>query len=325
MEGFRHVREHEHDELERWRMETSVERAQEPDAETEDAEAEVVEDAPDEPAAGDETPQALSPEDRAARIRALLQQPAQGTVDDLPAGLLDLFTDEGQLRLLEEKLTPDTPFLETANAIKAITMLADWEWSDRVIKSPTTVSKLTAFYEQTEDRTLRTLMIAALFRFGGPEIPFEFILTHLRDDHVQLKAAILGDLQFYVDKPYLRELVTTELLPLLHAFCEYPLREAVYSDDWHGEADFRVWVFRCLGGIKSADSAPVIEKYLETHDWPIETLAEAANAHWDITGSTRYLPILRRAEAEEALGNTEHALREMEQHLDEHGADEDEP
>ena len=91
----------------------------------------------------------------------------------------------------------------------------------------------------------------------------------------------------------------------------------MYSDEWQSEEDFRYWVFRCLGRIGNADSAPVIEEYLETHKWPIETLAEAANAHWDITGSTRFLPILRRAEAEEALGNTEHALREMERKLQE--------
>ncbi len=264
---------------------------------------------------------ALSPEERRARIRYLLQQAPGDSFDGLPEGLLDTLTDKGQLPLLEEKLTPEAPYVEAANAIKAIGQLADWEWDHRSVKSAGSIAKLTEFYEQTDDRSLRGLIIDALFKFEAPEIPFEFILDRLAKDHVQLKAAILAPLQFYVNKPYIADLVNARLLPLLHEFCTYPLRDSIYSDEWHTEEDFRFWVFRCLGGIGNADSAPIIEEYLETHNWPLGTLAEAANAYWDITGSPRYIGILRRAETEGQLGNTEHALREMEKHLQEHGVD----
>jgi hypothetical protein len=108
-----------------------------------------------------------------------------------------------------------------------------------------------------------------------------------------------------------------QVLPLLHQFCTWPMRDSMYTNTFFGEQDFRYWVFRCLGGIGNAESAPVIESYLEANDWPVATLAEAANAHWDITGTTRYIDVLRRAEAEGELGNTEHALAEMRQSLGE--------
>ncbi|QRM53260.1 hypothetical protein [Sinorhizobium sp. BG8] len=59
-------------------------------------------------------------------------------------------------------------------------------------------------------------------------------------------------------------------------------------------------------------SVPIIEEYLDTHDWPIDTLAEAAHAHWQITHSLKYLSVLREAKKQGAAGNTESALKEME-------------
>ena len=64
--------------------------------------------------------------------------------------------------------------------------------------------------------------------------------------------------------------------------------------------------------IGSQDSVPVIAHYLDTHDWPLETLAEAVHAHWALTQSLDYLPVLREAKKEGRLGNTESALKEME-------------
>ena len=215
--------------------------------------------------------------------------------------MLETITDKGQLPLLEEKLTPEAPYLEAANAIKAIGQLADWEWDGRSVKSERSVAALTEFYEQTDDRSLREFILDALFKFEAPEIPFGFILDRLATDHVQLKASILASLQFYVNKPYIAGLVTDRLFR--HSFTSSAsTRYGRASTATNGTArrtsdseDFRFWVFRCLGGVGSADSAPVIQQYLETHDWPLGTLAEAANAYWDITQSPRYIAILEES------------------------------
>jgi hypothetical protein len=259
----------------------------------------------------------LSPEERRDRIVRLLPQAPGNTVDDLPKGLLALLVEPGDIRLLEDSLVADAPYMVAANAIQAIGLRADWEWTDPVVKSATSVERLMAYYGLAPDLRLRIHVIDALFKFDATEIPFDFLVERLAQDVVPIKAEVLGSLQFFVQKPYLRDLMDSQVLPLLHEFCTWPLRDSMYTSTFFGEQDFRYWVFRCLGGIGNAQSAPVIERYLEVNDWPLATLAEAVNAHWDITGSTRYIDVLRRAEAEGELGNTEHALAEMRQALGE--------
>src|SRR5207245_2713508 len=160
----------------------------------------------------------LSPQKRVERIRELLKQLPGDSVDGLPPGLLKTITDQSHLLLLEEKLTTHAPFVEAANAINAIGLLADWSWDHRQIKSQGSIAKLTAFYERTGDGRLRSMIMDTLFKFDGPEIPFDFILDRLAEDPVPLKATMLANLQFFVDKPYLSDLIKTRLLPLLHNF-----------------------------------------------------------------------------------------------------------
>lgn len=253
----------------------------------------------------------LSPVERRSRIVRLLAQAPGNTIDDLPEGLLALLVEPGDIRLLEDRLVADAPYIEAANAIQAIGLSADWEWRNSVVKSATSVERLTAYYGVASDLHLRIHVIDALYKFDATEIPFDFLVECLAHGEVPIKAEVLGGLQFFIDRPYLRDLVQSQVLPLLHEFCTWALRDSMYTNTFFGEQDFRYWVFRCLGAIGNAESAPVIERYLEANDWPLGTLAEAANAHWDITGTTRYIDVLRRAESEGELGNTQHALAEM--------------
>lgn len=273
--------------------------------------------ADDEDAAEARAAAMLSPEERRDRIVRLLPQAPGNTIDDLPKGFLALLLEPGDIRLLEDRLVADAPYMVAANAVQAIGMKADWEWTDRVVKSATSVERLVAYYAVAPDLRLRIHVIDALYKFDATEIPFDFLVERLAQDPVPVKAEVLSNLQFFVDKPYLRDLMHRQVVPLLHDFCTWPLRDSMYTAPMFGEQDFRYWVFRCLGGIGDAGSVPVIERYLEVNDWPLETLAEAANAHWDLTGSTQYIEVLRRAEVEGALGNTEHALAEMRRALGE--------
>jgi len=201
------------------------------------------------------------------------------------------------------------------NAITAIRMAADWEWDHKEIKSPDSIAKLIALYRSLEDLSIRREILRTVFVFPPTEIPFDFLVERLDVDPPQLKAEILGSLQFHVKRPYLSGLVQGRLLPLLHRFCRDPQEKCMYSDEMSGEMDFRFWVFRALGGIGSPESTRVIEEFLARTKWPTDMLAEAANAHWDITQDPKYVEILRKAKKEGMAGNTLHALVEIEKYL----------
>jgi hypothetical protein len=253
--------------------------------------------------------------ERRRRIEQLLEQTPGDSIDDLPDGLLKLVNDVDAVAVLEEKLDLGTSRTALVNAIKAIGLAADWGWDHKEIKSPRSLGKLTALYAKVDDVTIRDPIIWTISQFSPTEIPFDFLMDRLAVDPPLLKANILANMQFHVKKPYLSRIVRDRLLPLLHAFCTEPQEKCMYSDAFHGEMDFRYWVFRCLGGIGRPESAQVIEDFLATNEWPLDMLAEAANAHWDITRTPKYVDILRKAEQEGVAGNTEHALREIEEHL----------
>jgi hypothetical protein len=258
----------------------------------------------------------LTSRERTTRINHLLKKVPEETIDDLPEGLLDLINDTSYIPLLESKLEPKTPSTILKNAINALGLLADWEWDHREIRSPqTSLPKLTTLYEKVEDVSIRKAILHAISKFSTPDIPFKFLVERLAVDPPVLKGRILADMQFYVDRPYLTPPVEERLLPLLHEFCRYPQATSIYSDDFSPEMDFRFWVFRCLGAIRRPESASVIEEFIATHKWPLEALAEAANAHWDITGVPKYVDILRKAKQQGVGGNTRQALREMEKFL----------
>jgi TIR domain-containing protein len=270
---------------------------------------------PDSQPAGGQTAPPPSLEDRRRRIGQLLEQTPGDSIDNLPEGLLDLIADRGDVAVLEEKLTPGTPTTVLVNAINAIGLAVDWEWRHKVIKSPHSVAKLIALYAELDDVDVRSNILMAISKFPSTEIPFDFLIDRLAIDPPLLKANILAEMQFHVEKPYLSRVVLRRLLPLLHEFCGYPQEQCMYSDEFQGEMDFRYWVFRCLGAVGSRESVPIIEGFLATNVWPLDMLAEAANAHWDITQTTNYIDILRKAKKEGVAGNTEHALEEMEEYL----------
>ena len=85
------------------------------------------------------------------------------------------------------------------------------------------------------------------------------------------------------------------ILPVLHRFTRLPQEQCLYFDHDGIEQDFRFWVFRCLQGLKRRGSRSYIEEFISSVKSPTETLVEAAMAHWCVTGSDLYIPILRRA------------------------------
>ena len=317
VEGFRQVREREPDELERWRFGMGrIDDEAEVDDEAGNGLTDEGEPAPEAPHGGSpaQPPARRLPRpERQARIRELLDEPGEDTSDELPAGLIDLIVDESDLTLLEDGLDPALPPVVHYNAAKAIGYLASSEYRDRVIASPdTSVPKLRSLYEATSIRRIRRTIVQSMFLFAATDIPFEFLIDRLAVDHVEVKAEILSGMQFVANRPYLKDLITQRLLPMLHEFCEQPLRTSVYEDEMFGEMDFRFWVFRCLRVIGSSESVPVIERYMEANDWPLETLAEGAHAHWALTHTPVYLEVLREAKRRHQIGNTEGALKEME-------------
>jgi hypothetical protein len=309
MRGFEQVRERTPDELERWRY--GLDRARHREADMDDES--VFEDA----RADEQLPRVpaerLTRAERESQIRDLLEEIPTDTMDGLPEGLAASILDESDVSVLEDSLDPDAPTSVLGNAVKAIGVVADWEWNDRVIASPdTSIPRLVGLYQATGIRKLRRLVIFTLFRFDPTDIPFEFLLDRLAEDHAELKGETLSELQRFVALPYLEDLVHGRLLGMLHGFCGLPLRGSVYNDELVGEMDFRFWVFRCLRLIGSQDSVPVIEQYLNANDWPLDTLAEAVHAHWALTHRLDYLPVLREAKKRGVLGNTESGLKEME-------------
>lgn len=250
----------------------------------------------------------LSRDERIRKIDSLLRE--VGRNGDLPKGLLELFEDESYLAALERKLAAETPRRELLNAVNTVRQLAEG-WGGAPIRSHSTVPLLIRLYKESDDPEIREPAAEALVSIGTMAA-YRFVTKCLDSASPKIRASILGGLQFVVDRSMNAEWVRNDLLPLLHEFCALPQEECMYFDEFDGEEDFRFWVFRCLGAIRNPTSAQVIDRFIAGTNWPLTTLAEAANAHWDITHTTRHIGILRRAKAEHALGNTEHALKEME-------------
>jgi hypothetical protein len=311
MEGFKSVREREMDELDRWKYGIGDAQAEDTEADRADYEDAESDDSHEHPSY--ESVARIPRGEREATIRELLEEVAEDTADGLPEGLIAAVVDESYLPVIERGLDPAAPLVVQSNAVRTIGLLADWQWDHREIASPdTSIPRLLSLYEATEVRRIRQEIVQTVFKFDPTDLPIEFVLDRLALDHQAVKGAILSEMQFVVDRPYLRDLVNDRLLPMLHEFCEYPLSQSVYRDDLFGESDFRFWVFRCIRTIGNPESVPVIERYMESTNWPLEALVEAAHAHWALTGVPTYLEVLRRAKREDALGNAETALKEME-------------
>lgn len=322
MKGFKSVRERDVDELARWRYGVGLPRDQMPAApetgeeEPQESDNERLEDRTGSGGLRDGSGPSVSRTEREARIRTLLESRAEDTIDNLPEGLLALVEDDTYLPLLEEKLDPRWPTVVLSNAVQAIGLLADWEWDHREVRSPdTSIPKLVELYRRTRGRTVRGQIIQTLFKFDPADVPLKFLIDRLGRDHVRLKAQILAELQFVVQQRDLEDLVMERLLPMLHRLAQYPLSKSLYEDEFSGEMDLRFWVFRCIRMIGSDRSVPVVEAFLEANEEPLETLVEAAHAHWALTHTPVYLAVLREAKRQGALGNAEDALKEIERFI----------
>jgi hypothetical protein len=123
---------------------------------------------------------------------------------------------------------------------------------------------------------------------------FEFLLERIKEAQPQLVAEILGQWQGMHQSPE-AQIRIAKLLPVLHQLLAMPQAKCLYFDSDGIESDCRYWVCRCLQGLKRKGSRVHLEAFLDSSDGPIETLVEAAMAHWCVTGTTKYALILRRA------------------------------
>ena len=120
------------------------------------------------------------------------------------------------------------------------------------------------------------------------------MLARLKEGQPEIVDAILSDWQDMHEWSEGRNWIP-RIIPVLYSLIALPQNKCLYFNYEGRESDFRYWVFRCLQGLKRRDSRKHIEAFLSTVTWPTETLVEAAMAHWYVTGSTAYIPILRRA------------------------------
>jgi len=123
---------------------------------------------------------------------------------------------------------------------------------------------------------------------------YDFLLARLKEGQPEIVDAILRQWQFMHEWSEGRNWIT-RIIPVLYSLIALPQNKCLYFNYDGRESDFRFWVFRCLQGLKRRDSIKHIEAFLSTVTWPTEALVEAAMAHWYVTGSITYIPILRRA------------------------------
>jgi len=123
---------------------------------------------------------------------------------------------------------------------------------------------------------------------------YDFLLARLEEGEPEIVEAILSQWQ-YMDEWWEGRSWIPRIIPVLYGLIAMPQNKCLYFNYDGRESDFRFWVFRCLQKIGRRDSRQHIETFLSTVTWPTEALVEAAMAHWYVTGSTAYIPILRRA------------------------------
>jgi hypothetical protein len=123
---------------------------------------------------------------------------------------------------------------------------------------------------------------------------YDFLLARLEEGEPKIVALILSRWEG-MDEWWEGRSLIPRIIPVLYNLIAMPQNKCLYFD-WDGrERDFRYWVFRFLQKLRRRDSRQHIETFLSTVTWPTEALVEAAMAHWYVTGSTAYIPILRRA------------------------------
>jgi hypothetical protein len=214
---------------------------------------------------------------------------------ELPAGVTALIKDASDLGLFEENLNMNVDKRVLFNSVDAIGRLADYEYDGRVIRSYSSIKPLVDLYAASTDEVLHEKIVRALGPIGS-RLCYDRLVQWLIEAPSRVKAAILTELSRWDRSDAGNAIPWNDgLVTLLHEYTTWQDQDCLYLDFEQEENDFRFWVFRCLGEARRRSSVPYIERFLTTKDWPLAVLAEAAAAHWHITRSSKYVPVLRKA------------------------------
>ena len=235
----------------------------------------------------------LSRQERQARIRHMLT-----IVDkhgELPSETISFVEDESDLTLFEENLSLSVRRRVLTNSLYALRFLAD-AWDGRRICRHASIPLLLSLYDDANrenDMEIKEDVIEVLAAIDSLST-YDFLLARLKEEQPEIVEAILSQWQSMHEWSEGRNWIP-KIIPVLYSLIALPQNKCLYFNYDGRESDFRYWVFRCLQKFKRKDSRKHIEAFLSTVTWPTETLVEAAMAHWYVTGSTAYIPILRRA------------------------------
>jgi len=253
----------------------------------------------------------LSPLERRSRITALLS--TSDHHGQLPSNVISLVEDESYLDIFESKLSFAVNRRLLNNSLYALLYLAE-AWDGRRICRHASIPPLLALYHEaarigdTAVMARATEIIAGINSRGT----YEFLLSCLRTPEPLVVAAILGTWQ-NMHEWNIERAWRSKFVGVLEALITLPQEKCLYFDHDGLEQDVRFWVFRCLQGLKPKHSLALIEEFLNTPTWAVETLVEAAMAHWCITGTTKYIHVLKRAARRRTdLSNARHFLEEIE-------------
>lgn len=214
---------------------------------------------------------------------------------ELPPGVIALVKDASELKLLETNLIVTAEKQVLYNTVDAIGRLADYSYDGRVVRAYSSIEPLVQLYATTTDELLQQKIVRALGPIGS-KICYDHLVKWLSGAAPRVKAAILTELSTW-DRSDAGPAIpwSDELVKLLHEYIGWQYQDCLYFDWEQEESDFRFWVFRCLAEARRRSSVTYIEGFLKTKDWPLSALAEAAAAHWHITKSDKFVPMLRRA------------------------------
>lgn len=216
---------------------------------------------------------------------------------ETPGEIVTLVEDESYLPIFEENLELNQKKQIIYNSVDAIKLLADYSYDHRIIRSHSSISPLISLYKESNDPKLKEKIIDALAAIGS-KLCYDFFITILNEEeNLVLKVAVLTGLWVMSSSGDFSDWNPT-LLKVLHEYTNWPVEKCLYFDYEKEESDFRFWVFRCIAEAKNRLSLQHVDRFLESHNWPLSTLAEAAAAHWHITKTTKYIDILRQAESQ---------------------------
>lgn len=235
----------------------------------------------------------LTTAERRANIKSLLTTVNKS--GELPTEAIAMVEDESYLDLFGENLDIKADRRLLRNSLLAILSLASG-WDGRFIRRHQLIGPLLQLYQdaaEAGDLQIEKEVVSALCGMDSI-VTRDFLIRILAKKQPIIVAEILsiwqgmhnwGDSSVWVPR----------ILPVLHRFTRLPQEQCLYFDHDGIEQDFRFWVFRCLQGLKRRGSRSYIEEFISSVKSPTETLVEAAMAHWCVTGSDLYIPILRRA------------------------------